>query len=1006
MPIEALPAITVRAIGSSQSLTDPASVVKELVDNAIDAQATSISVEIAVNTLDKILVTDNGHGIAIDDRRMLGTRYCTSKIRSFEDLQSIGGRSLGFRGEALASAAEMAGELKLTTRVEGEETAMEYAYSSKGNILGYALSYTVAGFAHLISEKRVSHPAGTTVSISHFLKNLPVRKEIALKEKPSASQLGKIKHKLHAYALVRPHIRFSLKVLKARTERSNWSYVPNCEALHASPTAAPTVQAATTLFGRKFIDQCAHFTWTSSGKEPTIEPLTPNSPARVTTDESYRFQALLPKAGTVDFSAVLTPRQFISIDARPISCSRGTAKHIVSRFKKSFRTAASGNDIDKSVDPFICLNIMCPPESYDANVEPAKDLVLFDNLELVLSLADNFFRAFYGNPTTGGQSCTSRLAMPKTTWPDSLAKGQSNSSAAPRVQHGQETRAVGCNGSRTSKSPEHLSSGATLYPEKISDVAFEQQRLRYERLCKRGSMYDESEEDAYQANEASDDPFSDTVGQNLDSEDAVDDITISNPWAIAKFNACLRRPSTRLAVAAEKDIIGQLPTPERQRGDISTSPSSPCDGSRRIHNYRSQGLLAPERPERRPSVNTDMSSPPPFPFPLKARAKQQAREECRPSISDDKVRLCNGALDTWLQRSLNRHGKGSQFGRGDHRIDNDGGNRPPASSFIPAQTLSTGTTLRNIANMTQESQQQAGARKGIEKFLPEPFITSSNDSGSVSFEIGECRPRTQQQHLHAPNASNTFAVDSIDFGDKDSNISVVSSTPASQRHPDLTITMEYEARKQKAIQTYRDHERRQALEHQKASHRETNVGDDPWMTTPPSSSPCKNRYLKAINALQRPRNALEAATGGIQRFEVGDPRAFLMRKQAREAAATNEAQHNGKARMSKRARTALLLLETTPKEGCVRELLLRLESTKEDIAADMQTLAMWDEYIANGTIPEALSDPSIHDLALWEGKLEQLVTKQYAPEGTPIRKLAKEDLGIDLRAALAAYGKT
>jgi len=137
MPIEALPPSTVSAIGSTQALTDSASLIKELVDNAIDARATTISVEISVNTLDDLRVKDNGYGITPEDRLIMCTRYCTSKIRDLTDLRNIGGRSLGFRGEALASAAEMSGCLTVSTRIEGEPTAAEIVFNRQGQISRY-----------------------------------------------------------------------------------------------------------------------------------------------------------------------------------------------------------------------------------------------------------------------------------------------------------------------------------------------------------------------------------------------------------------------------------------------------------------------------------------------------------------------------------------------------------------------------------------------------------------------------------------------------------------------------------------------------------------------------------------------------------------------------------------------------------------------------------------------------------------------------------------------------
>ena len=139
IPIHVLPPTTIRQIGSSQVLTDPSSVVKELIDNAIDARATSIFVEISSNSLDVIQVRDNGHGIAPEDRAMICHRHCTSKIRRFEDLKEVGGKSLGFRGEALASMAEMSGDLGIFTRVEGEPAAVLLKVGKTGDIKGWGL---------------------------------------------------------------------------------------------------------------------------------------------------------------------------------------------------------------------------------------------------------------------------------------------------------------------------------------------------------------------------------------------------------------------------------------------------------------------------------------------------------------------------------------------------------------------------------------------------------------------------------------------------------------------------------------------------------------------------------------------------------------------------------------------------------------------------------------------------------------------------------------------------
>lgn len=134
MPIERLPQNTIQTVASSQALTDSRSVIKELVDNSLDAQASAIFIEISANVVDIIQVRDNGHGIFPGDRSLVGKRYYTSKIRNLNDLETIGGMSLGFRGEALASAAELSGSMMVSTRIEGEATAVSLTIGQDGKI--------------------------------------------------------------------------------------------------------------------------------------------------------------------------------------------------------------------------------------------------------------------------------------------------------------------------------------------------------------------------------------------------------------------------------------------------------------------------------------------------------------------------------------------------------------------------------------------------------------------------------------------------------------------------------------------------------------------------------------------------------------------------------------------------------------------------------------------------------------------------------------------------------
>lgn len=135
MTIAALPRETARKVTSTLALNDAVSVVKELIDNALDACADAISIEVSANTLDLIQVKDNGFGIGVEDRQLLCKKGCTSKIRSIDDLAALGGSFLGFRGEALASVAEISNSVTITTRVEGEVVGSLLKFGPDGKLL-------------------------------------------------------------------------------------------------------------------------------------------------------------------------------------------------------------------------------------------------------------------------------------------------------------------------------------------------------------------------------------------------------------------------------------------------------------------------------------------------------------------------------------------------------------------------------------------------------------------------------------------------------------------------------------------------------------------------------------------------------------------------------------------------------------------------------------------------------------------------------------------------------
>jgi len=179
---------TINKIAAGEVIERPASVVKELMENSIDAGATAISVEIRNGGISYIRITDNGKGIAPDDMEIAFERHATSKIRKAEDLATV--TSMGFRGEALASVAAIS-KIEMVSRTQDNE-------------LGHRIE--IEG-GRITNKEEAGCPKGTAITITDLFFNTPVRYKFLKKD---FTEAGYIEDAVTRLALVHPEVAIKL----------------------------------------------------------------------------------------------------------------------------------------------------------------------------------------------------------------------------------------------------------------------------------------------------------------------------------------------------------------------------------------------------------------------------------------------------------------------------------------------------------------------------------------------------------------------------------------------------------------------------------------------------------------------------------------------------------------------------------------------------------------------------------------------------------------------------
>ena len=190
MPIKLLPAALATKIAAGEVVERPVSVVKELVENSLDAGASQILVEIAEGGVGQLKVVDDGHGILPDDLELAFQRHATSKLESQAQLEAVA--TLGFRGEALPSIASVS-RLTMTTRTPGSQN-------------GHRLEIQ---WGNVVRSGPQGCQIGTIVEACDLCGNMPARRKFL---KTNSTEGSRVQELVSRYALAFPHVRFQLSI--------------------------------------------------------------------------------------------------------------------------------------------------------------------------------------------------------------------------------------------------------------------------------------------------------------------------------------------------------------------------------------------------------------------------------------------------------------------------------------------------------------------------------------------------------------------------------------------------------------------------------------------------------------------------------------------------------------------------------------------------------------------------------------------------------------------------
>ena len=332
-------------IAAGEVVERPASVVKELVENSLDAEAKKITIEIGAGGRSLIRVTDDGTGMSRDDALLCLERHATSKIQRAEDLASI--TTMGFRGEAVPSIASVS-RFTLTSRERDNP-------SPEGTQI-------IINGGTIVEVKAAGTATGTAVEVRQLFFNLPARRKFLRTEETEAAH---IQHYLTLAALAHPEVAFTFvkdgrSIWQLPAVKSGAALSSHIEALRERLRALLGDEKLLPVMFTTELDEDR-----SAPEETDIfETASPTPPELPANRSQFRIWGLIGSPGV---SRATRDGQFVFVNRRPVE-NRGINYALIEGYH---------NSLMKGRYPVCCLFLEIAPAAVDVNIHPAKREVKF-----------------------------------------------------------------------------------------------------------------------------------------------------------------------------------------------------------------------------------------------------------------------------------------------------------------------------------------------------------------------------------------------------------------------------------------------------------------------------------------------------------------------------------------------------------------------------------------------------------------------------------------------------